>query len=166
MKFKRPTNAAALSKEQKVWLLKDYVAHCRSIAETDSNALNQKVPRDAFRDLLDQVGELLLRESQTNTTSSGKVANFLDSTPLPQSMEKLLPREFRAYCLALNALKQWVAAEQAATDKFLLGGSIRKLCRAATETCVVTGDVLDSELELHHPSERRKTADCVEQART
>lgn len=151
MKFRRPTNPAALSNEQKITLLRDYVAYCERIAAADPNALNQKVPRDAFSDLLDRIGELLLRESQTMATNAGEVANFLDATPLPQSMETLLPREFRAYCLALNALKQWVAAEQAATDKFLLGGSIRKLCRAATEKCIVTGDVLDSELELHHP---------------
>jgi hypothetical protein len=151
MKFRRPTNPTALSKDQKISLLKDYVTHCQRIAAADPNALNQKVPRDAFSDLLDHIGELLLRESQAIATSGGEVANFLDATPLPQSMERLLPRQFRAYCLALNALKQWVAAEQAATDKFLLGGNIRRLCRAATERCIVTGDVLDSDLELHHP---------------
>lgn len=55
------------------------------------------------------------------------------------------------YCLALNALKQWVSAEQAATDRFLLGVTARELCRSATSKCIVTGEPLGSDLELHHP---------------
>jgi len=151
MKFKRPTNSAALSKDQKIALLRDYIVHCERLAASDPSALNQKVPRDAFSNLLDQVGDLLLRESNAISSRAGVVADFLDATPLPSSMEILLPREFRVYCLALNALKQWVVAEQAATDKFLLGGSVRKLCRGATEKCIITGDPLETDLELHHP---------------
>jgi len=140
-----------LSKEQKISLLKDYLAYCENIAVSDPKALNQKVPREAFSDLLDRIGELLVRESETIAVKSGSVANFIDANPLPLSMEALLPRNFRFYCLALNALKQWVAAEQAATDKFLLGGGIRDLCRAATDRCIVTGNLLGSDVELHHP---------------
>jgi hypothetical protein len=63
-----------------------------------------------------------------------------------------LPDDYRVYCLALNALKQWLAAEQAATDRYLLGGKARDECRAAATTCVVTGEPLDgSKGELHHP---------------
>lgn len=66
-------------------------------------------------------------------------------------MAALLPGEFRAFCLALNAVKQWVAKEQAATDRYLLGGVARALCREAGKTCLVTGEVLGPDAELHHP---------------
>jgi len=53
--------------------------------------------------------------------------------------------------LAINSLKQWVVAEQGATDRYLLGGAARDLCREATDTCLVTGAVLTNGIELHHP---------------
>jgi hypothetical protein len=66
-------------------------------------------------------------------------------------MKETLPDEFRVFCLALNSLKQWVAAEQAATDRYLLGGSARDLCREAVKTCLVTNIALGQDVELHHP---------------
>ncbi len=63
-----------------------------------------------------------------------------------------MPDDFRIFCLALNALKQWLAAEQAATDRYLLGGKARAECSLAATTCVVTGEQLDpAKVELHHP---------------
>ncbi len=53
--------------------------------------------------------------------------------------------------LALNSLKQWVVAEQGATDRYLLGGAVRNLCREATDTCLVTGGALANDSQLHHP---------------
>lgn len=151
MPYQRPVNAKALSKDQKLSLLKDYIAHYEREGARDPNALNRKVPREVFSELLDRIGAMLVQESARMATDAGPVAEFLDSTPLPSSMEDLLPREFRAYCLAINALKQWVSAEQAATDRFLLGGTARELCRAAISKCLVTGEILDSHIELHHP---------------
>lgn len=151
MRFKRPTNPNKLTKEQKLSLLKEYVSHYEREAAADQNILKQGIPREEFSDLLNQIGQLLLRHSKITSTQPGAVTNFLQATPLPPRMEKLLPREFRVYCLALNALKQWVAAEQAATDKFLLGGTARELCRAAAAKCIVTGEALQSNVELHHP---------------
>jgi len=53
----------------------------------------------------------------------------------------------------MNALKQWVSAEQAATDRYLLGGTARVECRAAAECCVISAVPLTpSTLELHHPA--------------
>src|ERR1019366_2780057 len=60
--------------------------------------------------------------------------------------------DFRVYCLALNALKQWLAAEQAATDRYLLGGRARQECRAAAATWIVTGGpVCPVDVEVPHP---------------
>ena len=151
MPYQRPVNTNALSKEQKLSLLKEYICHYEREAALDQTVLNRKVPREAFSGLLDQMGDLLLQESMRIATEPGPVYDFLEATPLPSSMERLLPRDFRVYCLALNALKQWVSAEQAATDRFLLGGTVRELCRSATSKCIVTREPLGSDIELHHP---------------
>lgn len=137
--------------EEKPALLRDYVSHYEREAALDPTALNRKVQREAFSDLLDRIGGVLLEESRRMAIEAGPVYEFLDSTPLPSSMENLLPREFRVYCLALNALKQWVSAEQAATDRYLPGGAARGLCRLAISKCIVTGEALGSDMELHHP---------------
>lgn len=151
MPYQRPVNRKALSRDQKVSLLKEYTSHYEREVAHDPNALNRKVPREAFSELLDDIGTLLVQESARMATEAGPVAEFLDATPLPSSMEALLPRQFRAYCLAMNALKQWVSAEQAATDRYLFGGTARELCRSVTSTCIATGELLGSEIELHHP---------------
>ena len=78
--------------------------------------------------------------------------DFLVANPVPDCLTGHLSDEFRAFCLLLNALKQWVNAEQAATDRFLLGGKSREECRGAALRCVVSGENLsNSEVELHHP---------------
>jgi hypothetical protein len=151
MPYQRPVNTTALSREQKLTLLKEYLSHYELEAVRDRGVLNRKVPREAFAELLDRIGELILQESKLRAEEAGVVHDFLEATPLPPSMEKLLPMDFRVYCLALNALKQWVSAEQAATDRFLLGGTARELCRAAASNCIVTGEPLGADLELHHP---------------
>ena len=151
MPYERPVNTSALSKGQKLSLLKEYISHYEREAAIDRSVLNRKVPRGAFSGLLERIGQLLLQESKSGAVEPGPVCDFLDATPLPSSMDGLLPRDFRVYCLALNALKQWVSAEQAATDRFLLGGTARELCRSATSKCIITGEPLGSVIELHHP---------------
>lgn len=151
MAYNRPTNKQKLSKPEKLDLLKDYAEHYRHLYEIDSKALNQKVPRDAFRDLMDTLGEMLLSESKKLALNAGPVQDFLNKNQLPQSMKDILPDDFRVFCLALNSLKQWVSAEQAATDKFLLGGNARKLCREAVKNCIVTKIALGQDSQLHHP---------------
>jgi hypothetical protein len=138
MGYQRPTNPLPLTKVQK-------------LAAVDPLALNRKVPREAFVELLDRVGDVLLQESSKLAKSQGPVRQFLDTNPLPSAMAALLPGEFRTFCLALNALKQWVTAEQGATDRYLLGGVAREVCREAVRTCLVTGEPLRSDAELHHP---------------
>ena len=125
--------------------------HYRQLAASDSTVLNRKVPRGAFADLLDRMGEMLLTESMKLAESPGPIRTFVDANPLPPAMAQRLPDYFRVFCLALNSLKQWVAAEQSATDRYLLGGAARELCRQAEETCLVTGAVLGQDSELHHP---------------
>jgi hypothetical protein len=149
--YSRPTNKQKLSKQEKLDLLKEYAEHYRHLIATDRKALNRKVPRESFSDLIDMLGEMLLTQSAKLAVKEGPVRKFLNDNPLPQSMKKKLPDEFRAFCLALNSLKQWVAAEQAATDRFLLGGKARDLCREAVKTCLVTNIALGQDIELHHP---------------
>jgi hypothetical protein len=66
------------------------------------------------------LGEILLTESEKLAEAAGPVRNFLDANPLPPGMVERLPDNFRVFCLALNSLKQWIAAEQSATDRYLL----------------------------------------------
>jgi hypothetical protein len=151
MAYERPTNRSRLSKAEKLDLLKDYIQHYRHLTATDATVLNRKVPREAFADLLNRLGEVLLSESAKLAEAAGPIRTFLDANPLPPAMAKRLPDDFRVFCLALNSLKQWVVAEQSATDRYLLGGAVRELCREAAETCLVTGGALGQDSELHHP---------------
>lgn len=81
----------------------------------------------------------------------GMLQDFLAANPLPERMDRLLAPEFRAFCLLLNALKQWVAAEQSATDRYLLGAAAREMCKAATDQCLITGHPIGPKPKLHHP---------------
>jgi len=151
MAYERPTNRSPLSKTEKLDLLKDYTQYYRHLAATDATVLNRKIPREVFGDLLDRLGAILLTESARLAEAAGPIRTFLDANPLPRGMAERLPDDFRVFCLALNSLKQWVGAEQAATDRYLLGGAGRELCRAAAETCLITGGALGPDGELHHP---------------
>jgi hypothetical protein len=152
MPYDRPKSSHPLDKAQRTALLQDYFNYYREAAKIDEQALNQKLPRGASDDLLDHIGCLLLSHATVIANTPGPVRDFLSDNPLPKSLEELLPDDFRAFCLALNALKQWLAAEQAATDRYLLGGKARQECRDVATTCVVTGEPLaPGEAELHHP---------------
>ncbi|MEX2170897.1 MAG: hypothetical protein WD851_16385 [Pirellulales bacterium] len=151
MAYQRPINPSPLSNPEKLALLQEYTEHYRQLIETDASVLNRKVPKDVFAHVLDRVGEMLLDESERLATSDGPVRIFLDANPLPLSLAQRLPDDFRVFCLALNSLKQWVAAEQGATDRYLLGGAARDLCREAAETCLVAGTTLGQDAQLHHP---------------
>lgn len=150
--YRRPQPERRHTGRERDELLRRYYAEYSEIAAATPELLNKKVPKDAFNRLLGRVGVALLTESAELARLPGPVRTFLEENPLPPSIDGKLPPEFRAFCLALNALKQWVAAEQAATDRYLLGGTARAACRAAADTCVVSGVALDRErLDLHHP---------------
>ena len=150
MSYKRPQIDRPLSKAEKLDLLKANALHYQMLAQTDPTALNRKVPRGAFREVLGRIGEIVINESRVLATSPGVIRDFLDANPLPTTITPLLPDSFRVFCLMLNALKQWVVAEQSAADRYLLGGKARQLCREAVGTCVVTGAPTSSGVELHH----------------
>src|SRR5579863_8187021 len=149
--YERLRNSAPLSKSQRTDLLQDYYDHYRHIAANDPTLLNQKLPRDVFKELLDRIGNILLDQASTLSNGSGPVKEFLDLNTLPPSVSQRIKPEFRAFCLALNAVKQWVSAEQQATDRFLLGGNARDELRALAGTCIVSGRSLEGDCELHHP---------------
>ncbi|WIG93163.1 hypothetical protein [Myxococcus sp. SDU36] len=152
MTYERPKPKAKLSKPERKELLERYYGEYRAWAAEDHSCLNRKVPRGAFNEMLNQVGGLLLEQAGMMATTPGPVREFLEQNPLPPVLEGKLPDEFRAFALALNALKQWVAAEQAATDRYLLGGQVRTECWAAADVCIVSGvSLADGVGELHHP---------------
>jgi len=151
MKYQRPVNNTPLSKAEKLDMLDHYIQHYQALAALDIGVLNRKAPREAFSDVLDRVGHMLLSESVKLAEADGPVRAFLDANTLPTAMAQRLPDDFRVFCLVLNSLKQWVSAEQAATDRYLVGGEVRALCRESCQHCLVTGEPLGEDVELHHP---------------
>lgn len=151
MAYKRFENKKPITKQEKVELLAEYIDYYKNlIAEKGSGELNVKIPRDVFEPILDKIGVILV-EASREASREGQVKKFLDDHQLPPHMRDLLPDEFRAFSLLINALKQWVSAESAATDRYLLGGTARQTCRDITTNCIVTGEAIGPDAELHHP---------------
>ncbi|MEI8199111.1 MAG: hypothetical protein WCG21_03530 [Eubacteriales bacterium] len=152
MSYQRPKSNISMSKPEKVNLMAEYITYYEGIVNTGSvDALNVKIPREAFAEILDSIGETLNQAALKMSEDDGPVKDFLKANPLPPNMKDLLPDDFRVFSLLLNSLKQWVSAESAATDRYLLGVTARATCRAATKKCIVTGQDLGDDAELHHP---------------
>jgi hypothetical protein len=149
--YVRPTNTVPLSAEAKRELLSQYSDFYRELAGRNPGELNKKLPRSALAGSLDRIGELMLEEAKALVVGDADVRQFLDENRPPGKMSALLPDDFRVFCLLLNGLKQWLSADQAATDRYLLGGTARAQCRGMVSSCLVTGEALTGEIELHHP---------------
>lgn len=152
MACKRYKSEIALSKLEKVNLMSEYIDYYeRLINEQGLDILNVKIPRDVFASILGEIGGVLNQKAIEMASEEGPVKEFLETNPLPPHMKELLPDDFRVFSLLLNALKQWVSAESRSTDRYLLGGTARKTCRAAVNKCIVTGEEIGENPELHHP---------------
>lgn len=152
MTYIRPKSAHKLSPDEKRELLQEYFDYYREISTSKPKLLNSKLPRSVFDDLLSEIGELILAKSEELSASNNEVSEFLAENSLPEHLEHYLPEKFRAYCLALNALKQWLSAEQAATDRYIFGGTVRAQCKSLSDSCLVSGTpATDCTIELHHP---------------
>lgn len=121
MPYIRPINPNPVSPDEKPQLISEHVAYYEKLAQLatehgDYSALNVKLPKGAAEAFLDDVGSLLI-QAAAKAAKAGQVRDFLDKNPLPDSMKSHLPDEFRACCLLLNSLKQWVSAESLATDR-------------------------------------------------
>lgn len=152
MAYKRYKSEIALSKPEKVNLMVEYIDYYeRLINEQGLDTLNIKIPREVFDDVLNHIGSILNKKAIEMANEDGPVKEFLEANPLPPHMKELLPDDFRVFSLLLNALKQWVSAESQATDRYLFGGTARNTCREAVDKCIVTGDDLGVDSQLHHP---------------
>lgn len=151
MTYVRPRNAQSLKAEAKAELLKQYGDFYKTLVTRDPGELNKKLPREALAASIGRIGALIIEESQAIVADNAEVRQFLDENKLPAMMIPLLPDDFRVFSLLLNALKQWLGAEQAATDKYLLGSNARTSCRKMMATCLVTGEPLTGKIALHHP---------------
>lgn len=153
MRYERPT----LPRENRRLLLREYLDHYGTLAKearsiNDFETLSRKLPKEASQQVLNKVGELLHSEAIRLAKEEGPIKRFLEENSLPPMIESYLTIEYRAFCLLLNSLKQWVSAEQNDTDNYLLGGNARDTLREAIEVCIVTGNPLSNEkIELHHP---------------
>lgn len=149
--YKRFINEKPLNKSQKLELLEEYnLFYENEIKLKGLENLNVKIPREFFENILDEIGTLLVTKA-SELSKNGTVKDFLDNNPLPEHLADLLPDDFRAFCLIINALKQWISAEQAATDRFLLGGTARNTCKEVSKKCIITNEQLTKDAELHHP---------------
>lgn len=120
--------------------------------------LNVKVKREDFNDLLNGIGVQLqsfARQVADRPEEHPKLSAQLKEHPVPVSARGIMTDEFRVFCLALNALKQWLAAEQAAMDRVILGSEYKKKLNRVFTTCVETGERLDfatkGRVNYHHP---------------
>lgn len=152
MPYNRLKPASPLSAEQKKEFLKEYLQWVAKLADESPSNLNVKLPREAVAGVLDRIGEILLEEAQKAIDGDeNPLRDFLSKNPVPESLALHLDDRFRAFCLLLNATKQWVSAEQNATDRYLLGGRARDALRQSATHCVVSGEPLaDGRIELHH----------------
>lgn len=153
MPYIRPVNPNPVLPDEKQKLISEYFAYYGKIAQLaeergDYSGLNAKLPKVAAEIFLSDVGTLL-NQTALKAAKTGNVRDFLDKNPLPDSMKNHLPDEFRAFCLLLNSLKQWVSAESLATDRYLLGGTVRAKLRNAASNCMITGFPINK-VELHH----------------
>jgi hypothetical protein len=104
------------------------------------------------RELHDRIGLLLLEEAKRSAAEAGPIRDFLDANPLPDGMRAILPDDYRVFALVLNSLKQWIAKESLATDRYLLGARAREECKVLATCCVLSGnDITGQHVELHHP---------------
>ncbi|MBC2704488.1 hypothetical protein [Desulfobacula sp.] len=152
MSYIRPKSDFQLTPEEKKNLLQEYFDFYTERASQNPHLLNSKIPRDEFDDLLNDIGSLIIKKAESFSNSDNSVSRFLYENSLPEHLEYYLPKQFRVFCLALNALKQWLSAEQAATDRYILGGTVRSQCKNADSKCLVTGKpASECKIELHHP---------------
>ncbi len=152
MSYKRYKREIVLSKDEKIRLLKEYIEHYKCLmSEHGHEVLNVKIPREVFEAVLDQIGSILNEKALEMANEDGPVKDFLEDNPLPPHMKELLPDDFRAFSLLLNAVKQWISAESQGIDRYLLGGTARKICKEAVDRCIVTKAELGEEPQLHHP---------------
>jgi hypothetical protein len=150
-----------LTIEQKRQLLAEQVAYYTQVRAEKSEKefrrlMSQKLSRRLVSRTLARIGGLIQQETRELASGSSEeaqnVQNFLAGVPLPPAMNLYLTTEYRTFALLLNALKQWISAEQAATDRFLLGGAARGLCRQVSTQCLITRVAFEPEhqKELHH----------------
>jgi hypothetical protein len=152
MTYERPKSGIQLSPEEKRNLLQEYFEFYQNVATKNPHLLNSKVNRSAFDDLLNDIGKMITNRSELLANSDNEASRFLAENSLPEHLENYLPKNFRIFCLALNALKQWLSAEQAATDRYILGGTARSQCKALAKVCLISGKPADKcTIELHHP---------------
>jgi len=152
MTYIRPKSEHKLSPEEKRELLQEYFDYYYEVSISNPERLNSKLPRSAFNELINEIGELILGKTEKLASSDNEVSQFLKDNPLPDHLEKYLPEKFRIYSLALNSIKQWLSAEQAATDRYIFGGTVRDQCKKLGTSCLVSGTPAEEcTIEIHHP---------------
>jgi hypothetical protein len=151
-KYVRYKATRKIARSERKPALAAYIEHYAGIARTTPAALNQKLPKSTFEIVLGEVGGLLQTHAKAMAEKDGPVKTFLERNPVPTCLGTELTPEIRAFCLILNALRQWSVGEQLAMDRLLLSGNVRKDLKELFTTCpVAPTDVDKAKVELHHP---------------
>src|SRR6516164_3113801 len=84
--YKRPRSQTVLTKSQRQNLLREYFDYYRRIAQNNPALLNQKLPRETYKALLDVIGGVLLERTEDLAFQPGPVREFLELNSLPPSL--------------------------------------------------------------------------------
>jgi len=91
MPFQRPKPIRSLDKEERAALLQSYFDHYREAAKHDVQALNQRIPREEFDEVLDRIGCILRGHETAMAGTPGPIRKFPYANPLPKPLDGLLP---------------------------------------------------------------------------
>jgi hypothetical protein len=124
----------------------------------DENHLNTKLERSLFQPILNEIGYSLQEYARTVANDKEifkEINEALEKNPVPEVAKEIMTDEFRIFCLSLNALKQWLSAEQASMDRVLLGGEFKSKLKKLVTHCPVNNEELryskKGQVNYHHP---------------
>jgi len=148
----RRYQAKKITGEDRNAALREYFQHYSKLAKVNPSLLNQKLPRRIFEEVLGEIGGLIQHRARELSEKDQAMIPFLESNSLPPSLGGELTPEIRAFCLLLNAVKQWSNAEQAAMDRLIFSGNVRRELKDLATGCPVCPEAFEkSSVELHHP---------------
>lgn len=123
-----------------------------------TGGLKVHVGKSLFEDILNQIGVILQENAKkiiSDPIKYSELNKILNDNPVPELADDILTPEFRIFCLQLNALKNWLSAEQASTDRVLLGGNYKSKLAKVIQNCLVTNERLNylekGAIDYHHP---------------
>ena len=93
MAYKRYKSEIALSKQEKVNLMSEYINYYERLKnEQGLDVLNVKIPRDVFANILDEIGSVLNQKAIEMANEDGPVKDFLEAESTATAHEGIIAR--------------------------------------------------------------------------